>query len=155
MITYKNITEVEVVNEIPENATALINDGGELKQVACKEMGGSAGGGIFYVKFVYDPETYYPNQADKTFEEIYEASKTQMVVGIIEYDPDTDSRAAEYYRLHHISRIYGAHFMKETVALINSGVVGVEGIIQYDFIRINGYNEVSYSPFMPSKVFMQ
>lgn len=40
MITYKNITDVEVVNEIPENATALINDGGELKQVACEQFGG-------------------------------------------------------------------------------------------------------------------
>lgn len=45
MITYKNITDVEVLNEMPEGATALVNDGGELKQVGCEKMGGSAGGG--------------------------------------------------------------------------------------------------------------
>lgn len=34
MITYKNITDVEVLNEMPEGVTALVNDGGELKQIS-------------------------------------------------------------------------------------------------------------------------
>ena len=38
MITYKNITDVEVLNEMPEGATALVNDGGELKQVGCEKF---------------------------------------------------------------------------------------------------------------------
>lgn len=39
MITYKNITDVEVLNEMPEGATALVIDDGELKQVACEKFG--------------------------------------------------------------------------------------------------------------------
>ena len=41
MITYKNITDVEVLENVPENAMALVNDGGELKQVACSGFGGN------------------------------------------------------------------------------------------------------------------
>lgn len=74
MITYKNITDVEVLNEMPEGATALINDGGELKQVACKEMGGSAGGGgIFEMLATELPDGGWVR--DKTFKECWEAYK--------------------------------------------------------------------------------
>ncbi len=34
MITYKNITDVEVLNEMPEGAKVMVNDSGELKQAA-------------------------------------------------------------------------------------------------------------------------
>ena len=55
MITYKNITDVEVLNEMPEGATALVNDDGELKQVACEKMGSPIiGGGVATAFFKQD-----------------------------------------------------------------------------------------------------
>ena len=55
MITYKNITDVEVLNEMPEGATALVNDDGDLKQVACEKMGSPIiGGGVATAFFKQD-----------------------------------------------------------------------------------------------------
>jgi hypothetical protein len=34
MITYKNITDIEALNEMPDGAKVMINDSGELKQTA-------------------------------------------------------------------------------------------------------------------------
>lgn len=60
MITYKNITDVEVLENVPENAMALVNDGGKLKQVACEKMGSSANSGrIIISEFNEDGETKY------------------------------------------------------------------------------------------------
>ena len=83
MITYKNITDVEVLESVPENAMALVNDGGELKQVACKEMGGNSNNG--WVTIVYKDGVF---TSDTTLEEMLEMCATYKFKGVslIEYE---------------------------------------------------------------------
>lgn len=88
MITYKNITDVEVLENVPENAMALVNDGGELKQVACSGFGG---GGSDVVLFAVNRDT-----GVCTCNTSYEVLRSKIdnfepfVCAINRYDPYTD-----------------------------------------------------------------
>lgn len=91
MITYKNITDVEVLNEMPEGATALVIDDGELKQVGLdkfnkKEIAERV------VVFRYD-DNYDNPTCNLTFEEFDVLQTQQKIVGftIIE-DKGTSSK---------------------------------------------------------------
>ena len=75
MITYKNITDVEVLENVPENAMALVNDGGELKQVACSRFGGgSSGAGVAMIHLsVDDNEEFHASATWEELAELYNA----------------------------------------------------------------------------------
>lgn len=87
MITYKNITDVEVLNEMPEGATALVNDGGELKQVGCEKFGGKkeiAGRTLALYCNNYDSAT--SNLTYEEFDNLFDSKKIEGITIFINHD---------------------------------------------------------------------
>lgn len=78
MITYKNITDVEVLNEMPEGATALVNDGGELKQVGLDKFNKKE---LAERVVVFRYENYDNPTCNLTFEEFDTLWTQQKIVG--------------------------------------------------------------------------
>jgi hypothetical protein len=140
MITYKNITEVEVLEQASENTKVLVNEGGELMQAPysnfedkmsnaemleeipenakvlvndggkLKQVACKEKGSTFIVRFSMNPDG--TGTCDKTFAEIYEAAKTMNVSGILESED-----GFMHIKLMVALKDFGATFVEELVGI--------------------------------------
>lgn len=144
MADFIKLAEVESLGEVPENANALIEVGGEIKRVPGSGLGGSGGGfSVVIVMKDWDNVT-----CDKTFDEIIEVIKSHSTFDVTFYEmegvyewPDVGDGILTGYRdgrVHKMTHIEMSHY--------DSDEDGEEELCNISFHFKGTYDEVHMYP---------
>lgn len=66
---FKKLTDAELLDEVPENANAFVEVGGDIKRVPGTGLGGSGGGGVQVAIFKKNKTTYAVTCDNMTYED--------------------------------------------------------------------------------------